>query len=130
MQMSLERIVADLVQKIEHRFYGKYRGFVVDNDDKKHLGRLTLRVPSVLGNNVVTGWATPCVPYGGVADQGFLFIPEKDAGVWVEFEEVIWSFRFGWVHSGVNRGVRANYLSQTTRKERKKMTFKLRRPGR
>ena len=29
----------------------------------------------------------PCVPYGGEADQGFLFIPEIDAGVWVEFEE-------------------------------------------
>jgi uncharacterized protein involved in type VI secretion and phage assembly len=85
--MNLERVVADLVQKIECRFYGKYRGFVVDNDDKKHLGRLKLRVPSVLGNDVVTGWAMPCVPYGGDANQGFLFIPEKDAGVWVEFEE-------------------------------------------
>ena len=29
----------------------------------------------------------PCTPYGGDADQGFLFIPEVDAGVWVEFEE-------------------------------------------
>ncbi len=85
--MSLEKVVADLVQKIERRFYGKYRGFVVDNDDEKHLGRLKLRVPSVLGNDVVTGWAMPCVPYGGDANQGVLFIPEKDAGVWVEFEE-------------------------------------------
>src|SRR6266568_4304566 len=39
------------------------------------------------GRGVVTGWATPCLPYGGDADQGFLFIPEVDAGVWVEFEE-------------------------------------------
>jgi len=85
--MSLERIVADLVQKIEQRFYGKYRGLVVDNADPEQLGRLKLRVPSVLGNDVVTGWAMPCVPYGGDANQGFLFIPEKDAGVWVEFEE-------------------------------------------
>jgi hypothetical protein len=51
------------------------------------LGRLKLRVPSVLGNDVVTGWALPCAPYGGDANQGFLFIPEQDAGVWVEFEE-------------------------------------------
>src|SRR3712207_6548757 len=29
----------------------------------------------------------PCVLYGGTVDQGFLFIPEVDAGVWVEFEE-------------------------------------------
>jgi uncharacterized protein involved in type VI secretion and phage assembly len=45
-----------------------------------------LQVPSLLGENVVTGWATPCVPFGGAADQGFLFIPDPKAGVWVEFE--------------------------------------------
>jgi hypothetical protein len=85
--MSLEKIVANLVQKVERRFYGKYRGTVVDNADPENLGRLKLQVPSVLGNTVVTGWALPCVPYGGDADQGMLFIPEKGAGVWVEFEE-------------------------------------------
>lgn len=85
--MSLEKVVANLVQKIEYRFYGKYRGFVVDNADPEQLGRLKVKVPSVLGNDVVTGWAVPCVPYGGDANQGFLFIPEVDAGVWVEFEE-------------------------------------------
>ena len=85
--MNLEKIVANLVQKIERRFYGKYRGLVVDNADPEHLGRLKLRVPSVLGDSVVTGWAMPCVPYGGDANQGMVFIPEVAAGVWVEFEE-------------------------------------------
>lgn len=85
--MSIEKIVADLIDKIDRRFYGKFRGMVVDNADPEYLGRLKLKVPSVLGNNVVTGWALPCVPYGGDADQGFLFIPEINAGVWVEFEE-------------------------------------------
>ena len=84
---NLERIVASLVQKAEHRFYGKYRGFVVDNADQEQLGRLKVKVPSVLGNDVVTGWAMPCLPYGGDMNQGFLFIPEVDAGVWIEFEE-------------------------------------------
>ncbi len=84
---SLEKVVANLVQKVERRFYGKYRGFVVDNADPEHLGRLKLTVPSVLGDQEVTGWAMPCLPYGGEADQGFLFIPENNAGVWVEFEE-------------------------------------------
>jgi uncharacterized protein involved in type VI secretion and phage assembly len=41
----------------------------------------------VLGADVVTGWAMPCLPYGGDANQGFLFIPEIYAGVWIEFEE-------------------------------------------
>jgi uncharacterized protein involved in type VI secretion and phage assembly len=85
--MNLERIVADLVEKVEHRFYGKYRGIVVDNQDPAKLGRLKLNVPSVLGKDIVTGWATPCAPYGGAADQGFLFIPDVGAGVWTEFEE-------------------------------------------
>ena len=84
--MTLERVVANLVQRVEHRFFGKYRGFVVDNADPEQVGRLKLRVPSVLGNEIVTGWAMPCVPYGGDANQGFLFVPEVGAGVWVEFE--------------------------------------------
>jgi len=85
--VSLERIVATLIRKVEHRFYGKYRGIVVDNVDPEHLGRLKVRVPSVLGSNVVTGWALPCAPYGGDVNQGFFFVPEVGAGVWVEFEE-------------------------------------------
>lgn len=85
--MNLENVVANLVQKVERRFYGKYRGFVVENADPEKLGRLKVQVPSVLGSDVVTGWAMPCVPYGGDADMGFLFIPEVGAGVWVEFEE-------------------------------------------
>src|SRR4029453_1391671 len=48
-RVELETIVADLIQKVERRFYGKYRGFVVNADDPKHLGRLRLRIPSVLG---------------------------------------------------------------------------------
>jgi uncharacterized protein involved in type VI secretion and phage assembly len=85
--VTLEHVVAGLADKLERRYYGKYRGTVVDNEDPARLGRLKLTVPSVLGTDVVTGWATPCTPYGGAADQGFLFVPERDAGVWVEFEE-------------------------------------------
>ena len=85
--MNLERVVADLAQRLEQRFYGKYLGFVVDNADPEFLGRLKLQVPSILGDQVVTGWAMPCVPYGGSAGAGLLAIPETEAGVWVEFEE-------------------------------------------
>jgi len=85
--MDLEQIITDLIQKLERRFYGKYRGIVVDNADPKKLGRLKLQVPSVLGDEVVTGWALPCLPYGGDVNQGFWFIPEVGAGVWMEFEE-------------------------------------------
>jgi uncharacterized protein involved in type VI secretion and phage assembly len=81
-----EKTLTRLVEKVDHKYYGKYRGIVVDNNDPEKLGRLKVKVPSVLGNDVVTGWAMPCLPYGGIANQGFLAIPEIDAGVWVEFE--------------------------------------------
>ena len=84
---QLERIVAALVERMERRFFGKYRGWVVDNEDPARLGRLRLSVPSVLGPDVVTGWASPCAPYGGAADQGLFLVPEREARVWVEFEE-------------------------------------------
>jgi uncharacterized protein involved in type VI secretion and phage assembly len=85
--MELEHVVTRLAQHIERRFYGKYRGLVVDNEDPETLGRLKVTVPSVLGEEVVTGWAVPCLPYGGDANRGILFVPEVGAGVWVEFEE-------------------------------------------
>lgn len=87
MTVELEQTLAHLIEKLERRFYGKYRGFVVDNQDPEQLGRLKVTVPSVLGSDVVTGWASPCTPYGGDVNQGFLFIPETGAGVWIEFEE-------------------------------------------
>jgi uncharacterized protein involved in type VI secretion and phage assembly len=82
----IEDLMTRVVDKIETRFYGKYRAFVVDNADPENRGRLKLSIPSVLGNEVVSGWALPCAPYGGAPDQGFFFIPEVDANVWVEFE--------------------------------------------
>ena len=122
--MELEKVVADLIQKVERRFYGKYRGFVKNNQDPKHLGRLTLQVPSVLGDEV-TGWAMPCVPYGGQDNQGFLCIPEPGAGVWVEFEEGDLEFPI-WVGTFWSAlEVKARFpppMSLTARKARMRLT--------
>ena len=85
--MNVEKTLANIMLRMERHFFGKYRAFVVDNDDPSKLGRLKLHVPSVLGNEVVTGWALPCAAYGGDANNGALFVPEVGAGVWVEFEE-------------------------------------------
>ena len=82
----LEKDLNRVLEMVEHKYYGKYRGIVADNDDPEKLGRIKVKVPGVLGNDVVTGWAMPCSPYGGAAGQGWFAIPEIDAGVWVEFE--------------------------------------------
>src|SRR5262245_31329681 len=79
-------LLARLLERVEGRFFGKYRATVNDNADPENRGRLRLIIPAVLGNEVISGWALPCAPYGGAADQGFFFIPEKESSVWVEFE--------------------------------------------
>jgi hypothetical protein len=67
------------------RFYGKYRGTVVNNLDPEQLGRIQAIVPAV-SNVVPTSWAMPCVPMAG-KEQGVYMVPQLGAGVWIEFEE-------------------------------------------
>lgn len=99
----IEDLVADLARRVHGKYYGKYRGFVADNADPDQLGRLTLKIPSVLGAEV-SGWAMPCLPFGGTAGIGWFVIPEPKAQVWVEFEEgdprrPIWTGTF-WQNQG------------------------------
>jgi uncharacterized protein involved in type VI secretion and phage assembly len=70
----------------ETKYYGKYRAFVVDNKDPDKRGRVTLSVPSVLGEATTT-WALPCLPYGGGSDFGFVAVPPVGAQVLAEFME-------------------------------------------
>jgi uncharacterized protein involved in type VI secretion and phage assembly len=67
------------------RFYGKYEGVVTDVTDPKKIGRLRAKVPAVLGEDVDSGWALPCVPAGGGKERGMLFLPQVGDTVWVEF---------------------------------------------
>jgi len=82
----MEELLTQVAAQVQRKVYGKYRGFVADNADPEKRARLRLTVPSVLGDGV-TGWALPCLPFGGLKDQGLFLVPEKDAQVWVEFEE-------------------------------------------
>ncbi|MFF3328192.1 phage baseplate assembly protein V [Streptomyces sp. NPDC002888] len=66
------------------RFYGKYRGAVVQNIDPLGMGRLLVSVPDVFGV-FPTSWAMPCVPMSGLQSGAFV-VPPQRAGVWVEFE--------------------------------------------
>src|SRR6266550_4482084 len=46
------------------RYYGKYRGTVVNNIDPLRMGRLQAQVPDVLGDTPST-WAMPSFPVAG-----------------------------------------------------------------
>ncbi|GAA4085513.1 phage baseplate assembly protein V [Streptomyces shaanxiensis] len=68
-----------------NRYLGKFRGRVIDNNDPLGIGRITVQVPDVLGDEPST-WALPCLPFTG-QEAGQVVVPPKDAGVWVEFEQ-------------------------------------------
>ena len=68
----------------KQRYYGKYRGSVLNNVDPMQLGRVMVQVPEVLGP-ALSSWATPCIPYAGI-QSGVFYFPPIGAGVWVEFE--------------------------------------------
>jgi uncharacterized protein involved in type VI secretion and phage assembly len=67
------------------KFYGKFRGTVINNIDPLQLGRILASVPDVLGPTP-TSWAMPCVPIAG-KQMGTYMVPEIGAGVWIEFEQ-------------------------------------------
>ena len=67
------------------KYYGKYRGVVVNNIDPEKRGRLLAIVPDV-SSLFPTSWAMPCFPVGGI-QMGIFTVPLIGAGVWIEFEQ-------------------------------------------
>lgn len=66
------------------KYYGIYRGTVVNNIDPMQTARLNVIVPDVGGITPST-WAMPSVPFTGKQCGAFM-IPQIGAGVWVQFE--------------------------------------------
>jgi uncharacterized protein involved in type VI secretion and phage assembly len=97
--MTLEDLIQLYESRVEARFYGKYEGVVTANQDPLGIGRIRAKVPAVLGEEVESGWALPCVPFGGGKERGMLFLPEVGDTVWIEFaagdiSRPIWSGTF------------------------------------
>lgn len=79
-------------------FYSSYRGYVVDVDDPKKLGRIKITVPEIHGDNNFNYWAWPKGMFSGKG-YGARVLPKKDDLVWVEFEKgnprkPIWNFAY------------------------------------
>lgn len=66
------------------RYFGKYRGTVVNNIDPMLTGRIQAIVPDV-SQVAPTSWCMPCLPMTGV-QAGIVTVPPVGAGVWIEFE--------------------------------------------
>lgn len=100
------------------RYYGKYRGVVVDNNDPSNQNRLLVQVPGILNCEPIL--TTSSNQQGGV-DFGFKHpTPQPGEIVWVEFEngiplKGIWSYH-GWANG-------------ETPKEFNKDTFGFKRPN-
>jgi uncharacterized protein involved in type VI secretion and phage assembly len=67
------------------KYYGKYRGTVINNVDPEQIGRIQAVVPDV-SNVVPTSWAMPCLPGAGI-NTGMFTVPPIGGGVWIEFEQ-------------------------------------------
>lgn len=65
------------------KYYGKYRGTVINNVDPLRLGRIQVIVPDV--SIIPSTWAMPCFPVAG-KQMGLFTMPQIGSGVWVEFE--------------------------------------------
>ena len=68
---TLEELPESGVRK---KFYGKYRGTVVNNVDPMQIGRIQAIVPDVSGL-IPTSWAMPCLPGAGI-NTGVFTVPQ------------------------------------------------------
>lgn len=70
---------------MNQKYFGKYRGTVLNNLDPLQMGRILVIVPDVSGL-LPSSWAMPCFPITG-KQMGAYWIPQIGSGVWVEFEQ-------------------------------------------
>ncbi len=85
MSTETEDQLIELVEwRNRHRF-GKYRGTVESVEEGDRLGYISVKVHNVFDSELVIADVRPCTPFAG-DKHGFVAIPEKGDGVWVEFE--------------------------------------------
>jgi uncharacterized protein involved in type VI secretion and phage assembly len=67
------------------KYFGKYRGTVLNVVDPEQRGRIQVMVPDVSGF-ALSSWAMPAFPIGGI-QMGMFSLPLPGSGVWIEFEQ-------------------------------------------
>ncbi len=84
-ESEMETLAVEMTEFMRNRFFGKYRGLVHEVGEGENLGYIKAIVPAVYGADNESPWALPSVPFAG-KDHGLVALPEKDDGVWIEFE--------------------------------------------
>jgi hypothetical protein len=69
---------------MNEKYFGKYRGVVINNNDPEQKGRVQAQVFDV-GGSAPLAWAMPCVPCHLPKEVGSA-LPAIGANVWIEFE--------------------------------------------
>ena len=82
---EFEDLLVDLAEWRNEHFFGVYRGTVEKVEEGDKLGIISVKIPDVFGKDHVVDNVRPCSPFGG-SKHGFVAIPEKNDGVWIEFE--------------------------------------------
>ena len=67
------------------KYYGIYRGTVVNNIDPMQMGRINGDRAGRVAGVTPSTWASPCVPFAG-NQMGAFMVPQIGAGVWIQFE--------------------------------------------
>lgn len=80
-----DQLLVGLAEESRSQYFGKYRGIVDHNQDPDNLGRIKAQVPEIYGDEQISPWASPVVPFAGSA-HGLVLLPELGDGVWIEFE--------------------------------------------
>ena len=70
--------------EVGQKYYGKYRGTVVNNIDPLQIGRIQVQVPDVLGRSPARGPCRAC--RSRASRRASSWSRQIGAGVWVEFE--------------------------------------------
>jgi hypothetical protein len=69
----------------DKRYFGKYRGTVLNNIDPMMMGRIQAIVPDVT-SLIPSSWCMPCFPVAGI-QNGVFTVPIIGSAVWIEFEQ-------------------------------------------
>ena len=67
----------------DKKFFGKYRGTVLNNIDPMMMGRIQAIVPDV--GLIPSSWCMPCFQVAGI-QNGVFTVPIVGSAVWIEYE--------------------------------------------